>query len=760
MKRNNRVRHGVALITVLLLALVCTMLAGSLLNITRTSRFAHLHQESWTKALNAANSGLDYAKSRLMADQLLATSSSSFSVSNGGLSVVESGSDAETFRIVGTQADLDQSFEVRVYNNFTGITDQNPPSWSKSGIQVPPRRVLMRVRGTCGTTTRSFEVLLAKATVGVAALHAGKDVSLENSQPSGIDATYPKGKTLLATRDIYIAGTDHNRFQTSPGRVRAGHDVVVNTTTATMNSAGDISGSGISLGANLGQVPAVEDDLNGKVEMGTAPASSRFNEDKLQSPGGSSLTGDLNPGTYKFVTHSQVEFTDSSGQKHTYNNIIPTSGQAYVKIRDYELQAVGHVKVAGNLDVSGTETIVDFPEDQFGNHISDGNGGFVSTQKTVDYPVTVTVGLDASGYPALKKPYEHRLEVVGNLTVAGDISGAGQVIVRESAAGAGELHVQGNSALSASRTHGMVITAQNGVHFTDVPNNAAEIPAAMTAADTIAFSLVPSTLPPASANGKILDKLATANSSDLETLAGGDDDYDKGNPSNNETLRRVPLPTSNYFQDGLAIYGITPTLKAKSLTGGLHLDTVLLDAPTSSRSTQITGSALMIEYLTYCNANGGMTLGRHLRMREFVKSFRRGEPDASWINYQDTGNGFADHGSDVRRLAILELYAFRQDAMLRKQNLRQYLTSLNVGTVAYQETNRLRSLFGGLIYSPNSVSLLSQAGVDMHGMVISQSGSIQVRGPSTNLLFDPTIIEDQLDLAKVGFTQLFYWSDE
>lgn len=732
---------GIALISVLLISLVVSMLAVSMLSISRSSKFAHLQQENWSRALDACYSGLDFAKSRLKDDNGWGTTAFTGvgNLNSPDLVVTESGT-----LVSGQHPTLNQAFQIEVANNLSGFASSPSPAWSKSKVELPPHTVLVRVTGNSGGAKKSIEVLLSKAQFSQNSIFAGKDVYF-NTDKTVLRSTLPKGNRARATRNIYMNNpADFDFAPGNPGKLQAGLDTVIKNRGATVDpSNSDVTAMGPlskSLTANPSLVAPTSADIHGMVELNTPPVPPVFNKDKLKVPAAASLT--LRPGDYKFIAHNQVQLPNGS---IVGDSILSVEGTPAVLLRDYQFKPQGYVKVDGNISISAEIKRSEYDP-----------GTGVTTQTTDSLPATLALGYNSDGFPVTTdptapiptSPSDNRLEVKGDLTVRGDLAGSGQIVVSKvDPSNGGTLQVQGNSYMSAARTNQMAITADKRVDISVVPPDAAEQPFAMHHADISVFSLVGSSISPGGPNGPALDNLTGASRASLKNLAGSDDN--PGGPT--ASIRQTIVPS---YSGSILPKLMTQTNPPRTSPGGT-IDITPQDA------------TLIKKFVQDAENSGGMTIGKHLRLREFLKSIERQSPERNFIDTtmltSDPANGvfsYNDADARIQAAAVNQIFTLNQDARAKGIDLRTHLATAQLSE--YAENLRTMTVFGGLLHSDGSVQLQSAGGLNLLGIVLTSLGSVHLKsraGAETRITYDPSAFEDHLD-QSAGFTTLFFWSND
>ncbi len=742
----SRKDSGIALIFVLLLAVVVSMLALAMLQLSGNSKYSHLQHESRTRALQACYSGLDYAKSRLKEDQLWGSTvfDGSKDINLAGLVVNETGTTVENNVVRGKQLDDGQSFEVQVRSNLTGyvtLKAPNLPIWSDSQIEIPSKTALIRVTGHCGAAVRHMEVLVARSAWNPGSIYAGQDLYFEPLSTAGkfsLGARLPKANRARVTGNVYLPNSGQFEFNGSRGTIQSGLTTYVNSSPTFDPGTGAVTGAGSS--QNLQGAPALlaatQLAIQGRIELNAPPPPAQFSIDSLKSP--STTAKSLLPGQY-FIQDggdSVKFFPEGGGSAQFYTGAIDQGSGSVATVKNYQFSPTGPVTVAGNF------TLATAP----------------NADETT-FPATLALGYDENNFPIADSRFENRLEVKGNLTVAGDLAGSGQLLVKKNGSDGGALSVRGNSYLSTTRTTGMAISAEKSIHIQDVSTASDRQPFAMSGIDLGPFKSATVEVAPNTDNGRTLDRIQSATTQQLRDLAGQQDFSDVPNPPN-PTLREAKI-------------GSTPIL-ADIVAAGGALDVRLnsLGPITLGDGSSITGQALIGRFITESNTesstNPGFTLGHHLRLREFIKSVMK-EPaavdtrfvDRTDPNYRTDATG-QNSSPDrlIEALAINQMITYDQDARAKGKKLRDYLSNLN-SAGEYLEVDRRKTVLGGLMHSMEHIWLDCPKGLSVLGMVLSQNGTVHISSANpVEITNDPGAIDDHLDLSKVGFDNLFFWADD
>lgn len=755
-------RKGIALITVLLAAVVLAMLSTAMICLNRNGLLSLGQYEQRTRALQACYAGLDYGRARLLQDP--GWGKTAFLASHAVLDkpetvVLESGATQAQNIAEGTLPLDDSKFQVRVENNLSNKFSLPAPDWSRSGVMVPPRCVFVAVDGESGGSRRHIEVVLCR-NVGVGVgIFAGKDLGITLANGAAdkaliFSSTLPRGNHVNVNENVLLPATSKIDFGTlaARGRLQSGIDTKVGSS-FDFKPDGSIdsnSVSGTSLAGDPNAANQAGQEMKTSIHTSSPPSPPRFKPDQLKQP---SSPADLAPGTYKFIDQETVQFTPPSGSgATTYRGSISLSGGKSVRLGEYRFMPEGDIKVNGDLILVGEQT-----------KLSVANGRMVGGD-TTPMPVSLAVGYGAKGLPlgtdqmGTDTITKTRLTVSGNITIKGDMVGSGQLFVEKNSNGGGSLTVEGNSRLSATRTDGMAVVAEDSVNFRDVNNMAPVQPFAMGTKDFDLYgpALQFSGNPPYSTDQKtIINNWQGQPGVNITSVVGEDD-----NPG--ATLRGRPISDYGRVLDAILAEGNT----AADLAGAQVV--VTQGPPDAPTDVILTGRELVNQYVQEVqNNHGGMTLGRATRVREFIKSVERGAPNPALLSiwYPDSqvaglnSAGLSDtnykaYDTTILTLVANQVSAYNQDARLKGLTLLQFMNAPN----GYNNSQRFDFIFGGILYAQKNIYAHLANRFNLLGSMISAEGTVGFDHLSGGqVVYDPNSFEDQFDLTKVGLTPNFFW---
>lgn len=757
-------RKGIALITVLLTAAVLAMLSTAMVSLNRNGFLALGQYQDRSRTVQACYAGLDYARGRVLQNGSWGLTAFD-DASDRGLAVaqtvvVESGSSPDSNLVDGELPQDGSSFQLRIVNNLANRYALPAPEWSRCGVAIPPRTAFVAVDGVCEGNQRHMEVLLArKVGVGVG-IYAGKDlaISLAGNSPNKVlsfSSTLPRGNHVNVNNNVLLPATSNIDFGTTSarGRLQSGQDTLIDADFA-FDSNGDASApnSGQSLMADANLAKQAAQDLKATVYTGAPPVPPKFQPDQLKQAGSPDL---LPPGTYKFVNHETVEYTpEGGGSAQQFVGSVPL-GAARIRLGEYRFMPEGNIQVNGNLTLQGQQTKMELVNNR------------MEATETSDMPVSLAVGYGVKGLPlsfdgsGTDTTTKERFTVAGNLTIKGDMVGSGQLFVQKNANGGGSLRVEGNSFLSATRTDGMAVVAEDSVHFEDVNEMAALQPFAMKPKE---FDLYAQALQPGSGSSafspgqnSIINNWQGQSSSNITSVVGTDD-------SPGTTLRGRPLGNYDPILQDMAPGFVTQA--------GSSLVATLVTVPQGSAENlshaTMTAKDLIQAYVQEVTLNGGgMTLGRHTRVREFIKSVDRGAPNPALLSVWNpaapvlglSSTGLNDltynsYSDSILTMVANQVSAYNQDARLDGQRLMQFMNGSNT----YSNGQRFDFIFGGILYAKKNVYAHLANKFHLLGSMMSAEGTVGFDHLSGGrVVYDPNSFEDQFDLSKVGLSAQFFW---
>ncbi|MFN8611868.1 MAG: hypothetical protein U0931_30265 [Vulcanimicrobiota bacterium] len=734
-------RRGIALITVLLAMALLTMLATSLVLVSRNNLVSGEQYRRRQVLLQTCYSGLDYAKARLVSEPGWATGSASFTYNDANLDVRETGA-----QVTGTLKDSTATFDVQVVNNLKGITRLDPPPFSRTQVKIPPHCAMVSVLGRYEGNQRRLEVLLMRGSLLTNSVSAGGDVAANVTGPTGslvmdFRSNVPRGNSLRARNDIYLPDITQVSFNGNRGLVQSGQTTTVNSTvnvfddgTFTASSRANtklLNGDAAAIGAASAQTGA-QYRLNSSSNI-------KFSPDKLVTPGGRTTT--IPPGEYTFTAPDQVKYRDPVGNVNILSGRIPG-----VEFRDFRFIPQGNVEVRGNLKINGTVA-----RQQWQPNSSEPFGGHMTASSPEPTSVSLGLGYEASGIPKSALDSKDRLTVVGNLTVEGDLVGNGQIFVNKSSGQGGMLDVVGNSMLSSTRTDGLAVVTQGLARFREITTGSNDMPALMFTDDVTFYkTAIPAEANASALSADVFKNYHQSSTSDRKTMAGDSDQY--GAPG----LRNQPVSAGPGFSLASTPGGIPLTGVTVQVTNPAYDPT----NPASSPTRMVPARTAIQDYVRdqthpIMGPVRNLTLGEYLRIREFVKSVDLGLINTALVDPGDTANYSAQ--DDLIRAAIInQVQAFDQDARNSGQTLLDYVQSASASTYS----NTLNELiFGGILYSDGNVVTAINNKFNLFGAIMAQGNVSFKQLVAGKFVFDPSLVEEQFEVSKLGLVPVFFWTD-
>ena len=735
---------------VLMATVVLAMLSTALVVLNR-SGFLSLNQyEQRSIAMQACYAGLDYARARLV--QVSGWSTLAYGplttiLQEPSLQVDESGTTQPENLVEGRLLLTNSSFRVQVVNNLGSNFQTQPPSWSHSQVIISPRTAFVAVEGRSGSVQRRIEVLLNRKTGVGGAVYAGGDLAVTLAAGStgkvlNFSSSVPKSNLVKANGTIRLPDPANVDFSTGGGhgRLQSGADTVVNSTYTFTDGNVTNPQNGEGLSGNSGLTSSVAHEVKANITTNSPPSPPKFTPDQLKQPTTSSNT--LPGGDYHFINHETVVYRATPNSTPTTYWKSMNVGGSLVELSEFRFMPQGNIEVTGDIHLSGEQHEVQY--DSMGHTISD---------KVVDMPVTLAVGYDKFGLPlsysalGTATTTKNRFTVTGNVTVDGDLVGSGQIFVKKNSQGqGGSMSVNGNSFLSATRTDGMALVAEDSVTFGEVAQDPSTQLFAMlpNEFDLYANALFPQSNYPTQIQ-KTFQNWQGVGSLDMRDAVGSSDLPLAG------TLRGTVLG-GDYQQtlDAMIPGGFTPHQKDLNL---LLVPITIPDGQGNLVTQVMPAKDLIAQYVTECQAQGGMTLGLHTRLREFIKSLDRVNPNSDMINLWNP-TAFELQSLTVRTLVANQVSAYNQDARTNGKRLLAYMAGAN----PYRESQRRDFIFGGILYARGNVYTRLANSFNLLGSMMSQQGTLGFDNlNSAKIVYDPNSFEDQFDLTKMGLGPVFFW---
>ncbi len=148
-------------------------------------------------------------------------------------------------------------------------------------------------------------------------------------------------------------------------------------------------------------------------------------------------------------------------------------------------------------------------------------------------------------------------------------------------------------------------------------------------------------------------------------------------------------------------------------------------------------------------AGGGLTLGRYIRLREYMRSLKRGEPDPSWLE-ADSGAVASQRNRDVIAMVSNQLSAYQlrsgqysQDidgvAVLRWSKLTDFLSGSNPFLAEYTPDMTFR----GLVYAGGDFIFdTKNQGVQIEGALVAHGNVLIDNATGARFIYNGELLEN------------------
>ncbi|MBT9581838.1 hypothetical protein IV102_00720 [bacterium] len=740
--------RGLALVTVLMATGLLAMLSASLVVLTRSNFVSGEQFRRRQVLLNTCYSGLDYARARLSQRMDWGIGPMSASLNAPQLTATESGSDVNSNLVEATMVATRGRFTVRMLNNLQGLGEQNPPVWCRSRVKIPPRCALVAVDGDYEGVRRRIEVLLTRRSVLSNSIVAGKDLAImvpptTTSNALEFKSIVPRGNSARAKGQIYLPKTNQLQF-VPQGQAQSAGEISIDSQLSFDASGNLVGASGTGLSSNPAALASASTALSATLQTNSNVGNAKFKPDKLAVPGGATAT--LAPGEYRFTQPDSVLHFDTSGNPvAAYIN-----GQlAGVTLKDYQFMPRGNVTVNGDLTISGNITAMRYVPPPATNPTGFGT---ITGGQPQPFRASLGLGYDADGLPVGANA-RNRFTVNGDLEVHGDLVGSGQLFVKSSGTSGGNIKVEGNSFLSATRTDGMAVVSDRHTVFSEVPGGSYQAPFAMVKSDFDAFGLAIMTTRPTDTNSiNVFNNFTAASKPALQAMA-------------TNLLAQQLMDRTSYRQivkDMLATTDSNWPPAGGATLGGAPMDNLPFDYVDSGGThSTVTAMQGIANYLSDMGP-GNVTLEEHLRIREFIKSVDQGtfkfehiSPFLPGTASQPVPYNTPAIYNSLQAIAVNQVGAYYQDARIKGQTLINYMSWPN----PYDELARRDFTFGGILYSGQNIFTKLASSFRLVGSMISDQGTIGFDNVvNGTILFDPNACEDQFDWAMLGLGPIFFWT--
>lgn len=685
-------KRAMALVLTLALTTLLAMLCGALLTLNRSSLSLLANSTERERAYQACVSALDYVRGRLSSDLTFATGPLGPSTVRlnipGKLQVTESGTGPSDNLIQGQESVNGYGFQAQILNNMANPASVPAPSFSRRQAVVPPRSCLVVITSTSGNATRRLEAVLQRSHFVTASLNSSQDLAVTLNGASGSCLTFsadnPAMNAVRSNGDVLLPSGSQMSFGTAAnsGKVTASSDVNIGGT-AVVDAQGVLANiaGGTWLSGDAATKTSTEIDSNSTISLNQATSIQPLSASQLKAPAGA--THPLPGGLYAFTGPDTVSYFSNpaadpnvdtptqvfSGVVYDGGNPSGAPGQEAVYLKDQRFIPVGKVEAGGTLRLDSTTGVQ--PQ--------------------------LALGYDSQGFLDPLAPAVSSIEVQGDLTVAGEVSGFGSVITRAPVAGQGVLTIQGRSQLSAAPDQGTALYAEGPIKLQPVDPQAMNSSDAFSPADFVALSKAN----PAWSSYSDLsnwDSLSTSQ----QLAAVGINDVSIGGPAVRDSL--IPNYQTTVANEIPGWPSTTPGGQPMPPQAIAYVNQ-LLSGPSPSAFP--------------FNGDTGVSIGRHIRLREFLKTVDAGTPDLSWLALNDNDKNIAAQSS------LRNLYArFAADAA---EHGASSLTSyLNSPTNPYASKDYRDIDLKGLVYTMAHFYAVGSRNFNIDGAVAAAQGSLTI----------------------------------
>ena len=726
--------------------------------------------EGGLKAKQAALSGLDYARMRLEADPLwgLPKSNHDRNLSIPGLQIFEDdqmGSGAvRSFCCVGVLGDGESHFQINLWVPGQVLADQsngrissdaivnNPTgplsAWAKetlpqadvslnylngttfspplrSSLQtapqrtLPPRQCLLQIRGVSGKDIRVLEVTLGAEKQTEASFQAGGtlDVSTKGSGQWNIESVVAGKNRVESGGKMVVSGSPTNtavKFGysgegASNGAIQAsamGVQQVIDLGDGTLQ----VNHKDTPLNLNLSGSPNANSNSGGKFKpntgVGTPPDLSATSVEGMLN--NANYTAKSMPGgTYTFTGPNTISVNGGAGQS---NDLHSSSGTKVAKIENYKLI----FEEGFRLDFDGPTTIK-------------GTGG--------NKP-SVLMGYDKNGWLPWNSEGTFLKVANGNLSVDGSLAGKGSVMATGNSTTEGSIYMRGKSQMAADPDSAVTLYAERNIKVAPPDPTSAEFFSVDLAAISQSMESYAPNGGPWNSGTRPLNQFANLAADDQNYhVQGGASPVDDSDVSGG-SIKTAPINSN------------LPELKDEL---GAQFPVLLADP-----QAQVEYDRLFDRFTTPGDptiATPGLTAGRYLRMREFLREMQQAHNAGNPLPSSDPLSPDFSAWADVNRknqklndqLRAEISYFDRQHGGLGFSSLRSMITA---GPSKNPSNNPLTSSMNardarwtGLMYARGSVALDTGGGsLDVRGSLVARNEIAVTNATSVRTVYDPVYL--------------------
>ncbi|MBN9416943.1 MAG: hypothetical protein J0I12_15970 [Candidatus Eremiobacteraeota bacterium] len=691
-------RKGIALVLTLSMATLMALLCGALLNINRSSLNLMATSRERQNGYQVCLTGLDYVRGRLASDATYGTvafAPATTMLLPGKLEIRE-----KPDRIEGDDLTAESHFEARVVNNLAGNSAMESVEASWRRLNLPSHSCLVVLQGRCGQARRRLEVVLQRGQSFRGPLNANGSLALRlNPSAPDLDkvrfhSNEPLLNAVRANGDLLLPLGSQMEFGATEasGRINGRDDVNVGGQPI-MDSQGRMTGvtGGSWLKDNATLKETTENESKSLVGIGQSQTVPKLSAGDVKR--GSGGTHSLPGGLYAFSDANTVSFfsdphadPDTATPTRVFHGVIyngasdsGTPDQEAVYLKDGRFIPSGRVEASADMVVGSTSGV----------------------------PPQMALGYSREGTLDEAAPGASSLEVKGNLTVAGDVAGNGSLLTT----GHGDLTINGRSELSAAPDQATTLFAEGAIKLEPVPASANSAPDAFLPIDFRVLRQVDVDYEPFTH----LHEWGLTTPSKRREYVGSSDS------SLSSSIRDSSLP--NY----------TSTIASQipgwpSTTPGGH--------PLPSAASNYISDLLSSTHTSSppYNDTTGMSIGRHLRLREYIKSVDAGHPDANWLNLHEKNDEVTD------RLVNLYTMLDRDAKHHGFTDMKDWWNSPQAFAL-YGGQNWRDIKLRGLVYAGDFFHAVGNHRFTVEGAIAAATGSLTIRNISAA---DFTFNSDQL----------------
>ena len=624
-----------------------------------------------------------YARSRLSSDNDFAVNPLGARTLKmdlpGQLSIYEEGDNL----ITGTLPDA--TFEARVLNNLKGSGPVSSPAYSRREGDVPAGCALVVVSGRSGRAARRLEVLLTRASFANASLIASNDLALTlsgNDSELEFLSDDPARNAVRANGDVLLPEGSKMDFGNDPvsGHVTSQKDINIGGD-AVIDADGRVTGiqHGGWLSTDPGLKTHTQDDAHAELTPGRSTQAPALDEAQVKQPGGA--THGLPGGLYAFTDSDTVAYFSNPNADPV--NDTPT--------RTYH----GSIFDGGNETGSAGQLAVSLAEGRFIPNGKVEMSGSARLDSTSGLAAQLALGYTSDGDYDPVNPAEGSLRVKGDLLVRGDAVGTGALITTDE----GDLTIRGKSTLSASPDQGLAVLAAGSLKL-DPPVGSGHDGFFPNDFDVYGNRDVLNW-------NEIQDNWKTSGRPNKNLLMGVDDTVlGDGMRIRDHRLNDF---VDNWLPD-------VPGWTSHTTPAGNPLPGVAETYVTNCMSNPLANCVNPVPNMT--QDDSGMTIGRYVRLREYLKSVDEGHPNLRWLDFSD-----AEANEWVRQRIRFDLDNFQEEANRRGLPLQTYLA----GTNPYADAQSSDIELAGLVFAGKHVYVNGARNFSLDGSIVAADGSLLIR---------------------------------